>query len=212
VRAECTEEYRRSVRVFDRQLLSRPILSLGFGTFVMASSIAMIAPLEQTFNQRLSLSATTFGIAFSALLFSRIATQIPLGHLSDRRGRKRLIVSGLLVLAVSLAPMGLVTSIWQLVALRILQGVATAAVAAPAFALAGDLARAGGEGRQMSIITMGFGLGIAAGTFAAGILAVVSLALPFWVAACATLLAALVVYRNVPETVARSEGAAAKQA
>ena len=177
----------------------------------MASSIAMIAPLEQVFNQRLGQSATAFGIAFSALLFSRLATQIPLGHLSDRRGRKRLIVGGLLAMAIAMAPMGLVRTTWQLVGLRIVQGVTTAAVAAPSFALAGDLARAGGEGRQMSIVTMGFGLGIAVGTFAAGLLAVVSLALPFLIAAVATLLAAWTVHRNVPETVVRSiaEGAQA---
>lgn len=201
VRAVVTDEQRRSVKVFDRSLLSVPILSLGFGTFVMASSIAMIAPLEQLFNARFGTTATVFGMAFSSLLVARLVVQIPLGHLSDQRGRKRLIVGGLSLLAVSLVPMGFVNSMWQLIGLRVLQGVATGAVAAPAFALAGDLASAGGEGRQMSIITMGFGLGVSVGTLAAGILAVVSLALPFLAAAAATVVAAWVVHRNVPETV-----------
>jgi MFS family permease len=40
--------------------------------------------------------------------------------------------------------------------------------------LAADLSKGGGEGRQMSIITMGFGLGIALGPLIAGILAVYS--------------------------------------
>jgi MFS family permease len=199
VRAEAPQEGRRPVRVFDRDVMSVPILSLGFGAFVMASSIAMIAPLEQVFNAKLGETATAFGIAFSALLVSRIAVQIPLGHLSDRRGRKRLIVGGLAVLAASLIPMGLVATTWQLVGLRVLQGLATGAVAAPTFALVGDLSSAGCEARQMGVVTMGFGLGIATGTLAAGILAVVSLALPFWVAGAASGIAAWVIQRNVSE-------------
>jgi MFS family permease len=193
-----------SVRVFDRNLISPPILALGFGTFVMATSIAMIAPLEQVFNARLNVSPTVFGLAFSMLLITRLATQIPTGHLSDRRGRKGLIVWGLVLLAASTAPMGYVTAAWQLMTLRAIQGVASGAIAAPTFALGGDLSCAGGEGRQMSIITMGFGLGIAVGTLMAGLLAVVSLALPFLAAAVAMVVASWTVFRVVPETVTRA--------
>jgi MFS family permease len=85
--------------------------------------------------------------------------------------------------------------------LRVLQGIASAGIAAPVFALAGDLSSSGGEGRQMSIVTMGFGLGIALGTLSAGIMAVYSLALPFFVGGVLSLLAAWVIHRNVPETV-----------
>jgi MFS family permease len=46
---------------------------------------------------------------------------------------------------------------------------------------AADLAKTGGEGRQMSLITMGFGLGLALGP----------------------LLGAWIVYRYVPETIVR---------
>jgi MFS family permease len=63
------------------------------------------------------------------------------------------------------------------------------------------MSRAGGEGRQMSIITMGFGLGIAVGPLMAGVLAVFFFQLPFWVAGVMSLIGAWVVYRYVPETV-----------
>ena len=53
----------------------------------------------------------------------------------------------------------------------IASGFTTAGVAAPAFALAGDLARKGGEGREMSYVTMGFGLGLGVGPLLAGALA-----------------------------------------
>ena len=53
----------------------------------------------------------------------------------------------------------------------------------------------------MSIITMGFGLGISFGPLLAGLLANFSLELPFLIAGLLTLLGALIVYKYMPETV-----------
>ena len=54
----------------------------------------------------------------------------------------------------------------------------------------------------MSLITMGFGLGIALGPLMAGVLAVYSFLLPFLVAGVLSLLGAWVVFHFVPETIA----------
>jgi MFS family permease len=193
-------EKRRPFKIFDRELASPAIFSAGFAIFVMANSFAMIAPLEQKIDARLGQSATAFAVAFSILMLTRIALQIPVGHLSDRIGRKGLVVGGLIAMAAASAPIAFVTSTWQLIVLRVLQGIASAAVAAPALALAGDLASAGGEGRQMAILTMGFGFGIAIGTLMSGLLAVVSFSLPFLVLAGLTLVAAWTVNHYVRET------------
>jgi MFS family permease len=192
-------------RIIEPSLLSAGILGVAFATFVMASGFTMMSALENQFNERLSMSAFMFSIAFSALLFSRIFTQVPLGRLSDRIGRKPIIVAGLIVLAPATALLGYATSVTQLTILRLVQGIGSAAVAAPAFAVAADLAQAGGEGRQMSIITMGFGLGIALGPLLAGVLAVHSFVLPFIVGGLFSLLGAWAVYKYVPETVNRTE-------
>jgi MFS family permease len=188
-------------RTWDRSLYANGMPALGFATFVMAGSFAMIAPLEQGLNTRLNETPTVFGVAFSALLMARIIVQFPLGRLSDRKGRKFLIVGGLALLALATLFIGWATAPWQFIALRIVQGIASGGIAAPVFALAGDLSRAGGEGRQMSIVTTGFALGIAMGTLFAGVLAVYSLALPFLVFGAMGLIAAVMVQRMVPETV-----------
>ncbi len=167
-----------------------------------------MSALENQFNARLNMNAFLFSIAFSALLFSRIFTQVPLGRLSDRIGRKPIIIAGLVLLGPATALLGYASSVTLLIILRLFQGIGSAAVAAPAFAVAADLAQAGGEGRQMSIITMGFGLGIALGPLLAGVLAVYSFVLPFIIGGILSLLGAWVVYRYVPETVDRAEKSA----
>jgi MFS family permease len=52
--------------------------------------------------------------------------------------------------------------------IMILEGAATAFIGSPSYALAGDMARRGGVGKQLSILTASFGLGLAIGPFLAG--------------------------------------------
>ncbi|MEJ2210728.1 MAG: MFS transporter [Anaerolineae bacterium] len=202
IRLDPSEYEVREFRLLDTSLLSASLVSLGFATFIMAVSFTLIAPLEQEINKQIGQTAAAFGLAFSALMLTRILVQVPLGRVSDRIGRKPLIVAGLVLMAIATVPMGLVQTTAELAGLRVLQGIASAGIAAPVFALAGDMSSHGGEGRQMSIVTMGFGLGAALGTLFAGILAVYSLALPFFVAGGASLLVALLVFYFVHEPAA----------
>jgi MFS family permease len=188
-------------RIIDRKLLSAGILGGAFATFVMASDFSMISALEAQINTRLNQTAFAFGVAFSALIISRLIFQIPLGRLSDRIGRKPLIIAGMILMAPATLFLGLVGTTFQFTGMRVAQGLASAAIAAPAFALGADLSSSGGEGRQMSIITMGFGLGIALGPLMAGVLAVSDFVLPFIVGGILALLGAWIIYRYVPETV-----------
>ena len=190
-------------------LPSPTILGLMVSTIVLACSLSMISALENEFNDRLSQTALGFGVAFSALTLSRLVVQIPIGRLSDRIGRKGLIIGGLVALAPLTVLFGYVTTTEQLVGLRLLQGVATAGVAAPAFALAGDLARKGGEGREMSFLTMGFGLGMGMGPLIAGGLAgYVGFKTPFYVVGAASLVAAAWVWLRAEESILPGEWAA----
>jgi MFS family permease len=188
-------------RIIDPALIEMGLISVGIATFIMSAAFSMMTTLETQFNERLDQTVVGFSIAFSALMVSRLFFQIPLGRLSDRIGRKPLILAGLILMIPATALLGVVTSIYQLTGLRILQGIASAGIAAPAFALAADLAKRGGEGRQMGVITMSFALGIALGPLIAGILALVSFELPFLVGGLLALVGVLIVIRFTPETV-----------
>lgn len=195
----------RRFQLFDISLMSPGIFSAGAATFSMAAAFSMVTTLENEFNSRLDMTAFGFSIAFSMLMVGRLIFQMPLGRLSDFAGRKPLILIGLIVMAPATALLGVVTSMTQLIILRLIQGVAAAGIAAPAFALAADLAKLGGEGRQMSIITMGFGFGIAVGPLLAGLLAVFSFELPFIAMGLLCLVGSWIVYRYMPETVERKK-------
>ena len=187
-------------RIIDRSLLNPGILSAGIATFLAANAFSMVTTLENEFNARLNMNAFSFSIAFSGLMIGRLLSQVPLGRLSDSIGRRPLVISGLLLMAPATILLGEATSMLQLTALRIFQGLASAAIVAPAFAVVADLSSADSAGRQMSVVTMGFGLGIALGPLIAGLLVVAFFDLPFLVAGGMSIIGAWIVYRKMPET------------
>jgi DHA1 family multidrug resistance protein-like MFS transporter len=85
---ETAEEVAETHERFGRQFFNGGILALGFATFVMAGSFSMMVTLEKQYAVRLHETALAFGTAISALMFSRIVLQVPLGWLSDRVGRR----------------------------------------------------------------------------------------------------------------------------
>lgn len=191
----------RRFRIIDLSLFSPGIISAAIATFTMACAFSMVTTLENEFNARLDITAIGFSVAFSMLMVGRLIFQIPLGRYSDFVGRKPIILVGLIFMAISTALLGESATLTELIILRLVQGAAAAAVAAPAFAVAADLSQSGGEGRQMSVITMGFGFGIAAGPLLAGLLAVVFFELPFIVIGAMSLIGAMIVFKYLPETV-----------
>lgn len=201
---DVSEVRAQPLRIIDPQVFTKELVALGAAMFLMASAFTMITTLEPQFNSRLDQTALGFGIAFSALTFARLIFQIPLGRLSDRIGRKPPIIAGLLVMAPVTALLGVAATTLQLTGLTAVQGIASAAIAAPGFALAADLSRHGGEGRQMSLMAMGFGFGIAVGPLIAGFLAVYAFALPFIVGGVLCVIGAWIVYHYVPETIMHS--------
>jgi MFS family permease len=196
----------RRLRIIDFSLVTPSIASAGLATFLMASVFTLITTLENEFTRRLNIGAFGFSLAFSALMIGRLLFQMPMGKLSDRLGRKPFVFFGLVLLAPATALLGEVRSLFEFTLLRFIQGFAAAAIVAPALALAGDEAQEGGQGRQMSIVTMGFGWGIAFGPLLAGVLSVLWFKLPFWVSGFLCLLGAGVVYRYMSETVERKHG------
>ncbi len=176
-----------------------PIFALGVVTFVMSACIALLAPIEPSVNERLGQGPFVFAVEFSALIAALAVVQPLVGSASDRVGRRTFIVAGLVGLVPGTLLQGLVTTPWQMVGARLLQGVSAAAVFAPALALAGDLSREGQSGAQLSVLTMAFGLGISFGQISAGYLIRYGFVIPFAFGALLAASTVFLVRSQVPE-------------
>ncbi|WP_188871961.1 MFS transporter [Halarchaeum rubridurum] len=197
-----------SIAVLDHERddkLLDPVFTLGLASLFMAIGIALISAIEADVNARLDQTAFLFGIEFAAFVLAQVLLQAPIGSASDSYGRKPFILYGLVLLAPATAVQGFVTEPWMMIVARFVQGVAGAAVFAPALALAGDYARAGQSGTQLSVLTMAFGLGVAIGPLASGALATVAYAAPFVLGGLLALLGAGLVYTQVSDKVKPGE-------
>ncbi|MEJ2657521.1 MAG: MFS transporter [Desulfobacterales bacterium] len=192
--------------IVDLSIVNRQLLSAAIATFLMASAFTLVTTLENQINSRLGIGAFGFGIVFSALMVGRLVFQVPMGHLSDRLGRKPFVAGGLVLMALTTALLGETSSLYLFAIERFVQGLASAAIVAPALAYAGDLAQEQSQcrrSRMMSLVTIGFGLGIAFGPLMAGALAIISYRLPFLVDGGLCLVGVVIVFIFMGETVER---------
>lgn len=188
-----------AVRARDDAHTLDPIFTLGLATLVMALCIALLASIEPDVNRRLGQDARWFGVEFAVFILSLSAFQPLVGKLSDRFGRRGFILVGLIGLAPTTLAQGLVTAPWEMVLARFTQGIAGAMVFAPSLALAGDLARRGQSGLQLSVLTMAFGIGISVGQLVAGFLVGFGFVTPFATGATLALLVSVLVWTQVEE-------------
>jgi MFS family permease len=175
---------RLHLQVWDREGRGLdPIFVLGGATLVMAACMALLSAIEPEVNERLGQGPVLFSVEFVALIAILAVLQPIVGRASDTYGRKPFIVAGLIALGPTTLGQGLVQTPWQMIGMRVLQGGAAAMVFAPALALAGDHARKGESGAQLSVLTVSFGLGIASGQLLAGAFVPFGFIVPFGIGA-----------------------------
>ena len=198
-----------SFRVFDRtgSQLFDPVFALGIVSFFMAVGIAVFATLGEIVNTELNQGPEMFGLQFAAFVLAQIFLQAPIGRATDFYGRKAFIVAGTILLVPTTLVQGLIPDLalgglsdsWVMFTARFLQGVAGAMVFAPALALAGDIAPDDESGSTLSVLTMAFGFGVAAGPLLAGILVAWGFVVPFAFAAALAGIGVAVVLTQVDE-------------
>ena len=192
-----------SVRVWNRDGSGLDsVFALALTTVVMAMSFAIFAPLANTINQRLGQGDLIFSLQFGAAVLANVLFQLPIGRLSDRFGRRPFLIGGFVLLLPATLLQGFVASSLAMGVLRFVQGASVAAVFAPSLALAGELAEEGQSGSTLSLLTMGFGLGIAFGTLLSGVLVGFGFAVPFVVATGGGAVGLALVYTQVREPTA----------
>lgn len=137
-----------------------------------------------------------FGTAFALMQFAFSPVQ---GALSDRFGRRPVILISNLGVGLDYVVMALAPSIWWLLAGRVISGIASASIAT-AFAYIADVTEPEKRAARFGMLGAAFGLGFVLGPAIGGLAGSVDPRLPFWIAAGLSLLNACYGYFVLPES------------
>ncbi|CAM5691797.1 Multidrug resistance protein MdtH [Lysinibacillus sphaericus] len=132
-------------------------IKLGFASVLLAH-VAFSVPIVGAAGQVLGMLIATFALA--QFVFSPIA-----GNLSDRYGRKNLIIFGLIVTGLGQISFGLSTDVWMLFVARFLGGLGSAFVAPPIMAFVADVTTYEERGKGMGMLGAAMSLGFMIGTW-----------------------------------------------
>ena len=137
------------------------------------------------------------GVALGIYGLTQAFFQIPLGLLSDRIGRKPVIVGGLAVFAIGSVVAAMADSMWGIILGRALQG--AGAIASAVMALAADLTREEHRVKVMALIGISIGASFAIALIVGPVLhSWAGLSVIFWVTALLALSGVLLVLTKVP--------------
>ncbi|MEQ4531025.1 MAG: MFS transporter [Mixta sp.] len=187
----------------------------GLGTVFSLRMLGMfmVLPVLTTYGMALQgASESLIGLAIGIYGLAQAIFQIPFGLLSDRIGRKPLIVGGLLVFVLGSIIAASTTSIWGVILGRALQG--SGAIAAAVMALLSDLTREQNRTKAMAFIGISFGVTFAIAMVLGPIIThALGLHALFWMiailASCGILITLLVV-PNAPHHVLNRESGMVK--
>ncbi|MGO4539692.1 MFS transporter [Paenibacillus sp. 2TAB19] len=176
------------------------ILLLMLNIFLVFTGIGLIIPIMPTYMNELHISGSIVGLLVAAFSLTQLLFSPLAGRLSDSLGRKKLIIAGMIVFAVSEWLFGISNGPLFLFVSRMLGGVGAALIMPAVMAYTADVTsneeRAAGMGYINAAITTGFIIGPGIG----GYLAEFGLRVPFYAAAVAGLVAALITALVLPES------------
>ncbi|CEA02378.1 Tetracycline resistance protein, class B [Metalysinibacillus saudimassiliensis] len=174
------------------------LYTLMFTMFVTMSGIGLIIPVMPRYLETFGVAGQVLGLliatfAFSQFIFSPIA-----GNLSDRYGRKNLILCGLVVYGLAQVAFGLATSIPLLFLSRFFGGLGSAFIVPPVMAFVADITTYEERGKGMGMIGAAMSFGFMIGPGIGGFLSKVSLHFPFYMAGVFALIAVILSFFILP--------------
>ncbi len=159
--------------------ISLAILQTGFG---------IVMPIFPYYIVELGVGATELGILAASFAVTRILFAGPLGRLSDKVGRKPVLLGALVGFAIANVAYAMAENVVVMILARAMEGAVSAGFFPAANAFVSDMTIAENRGTAMGYLSMGNMVGFIIGPMVGGGLAqFLGLKLPFIVAAIATM-------------------------
>src|SRR5260370_31477936 len=175
-----------------------PLASILSIVFIDLIGFGMIIPILPLYAQRFQATEWQIGILLASYSFMQFLASPVLGWLSDRYGRKPVLLCSLVGSAARYLLMANAASIGMLFAAGILAGIGGASVGT-ASAYIADITPPEDRSKRIGLIGAAFGIGFVLGPAIGGILSNFSVIAPFWFAAILSVLNAILMWIVLPE-------------
>ena len=186
--------------------MSRPLIIIFLTVFVNLVGFGIIIPLLPFYAQTFGASPLVIGLLFASFSLSQLLATPALGVLSDRWGRRPVLIFSLLGTVVSFAMLALAQSLLMLFAARIIDGLSGGNITT-ARAYIADVTEPHERAKAYGMLGAAFGLGFIVGPALAGVFSHISYTAPIWAAAAVTVIATAMAWFWLPETVHRGSAA-----
>ncbi len=177
-------------------LLSVVMDSMGIG-LIMPVMPDLIREIEGT---DLSNAAVWGGLLATIFALMQFFFGPTVGNLSDRYGRRPVLLISLVVMSFDYVLMAVAGTMWLLIIGRVIGGI-TAATQSTAAAYMADVSKPEEKAANFGLIGAAFGVGFVLGPILGGVLAEYGTRAPFWAAAFLAAANAVFGYYVLPETV-----------
>jgi len=183
-----------------------PLFVLFLTVFIDLVGFGIIIPVLPLYAENFHATPMVIGWLTGVYSGMQIIFTPILGKLSDRFGRRPVLLVSIAGTAVGFALMGFAQSLTLLFVARILAGITGGNISIPQAYIA-DVTAPEKRSRAMGMIGAAFGLGFAFGPLIGGMMSRISYSAPFYFAAGLAVANALLVYLILPESLSREHRA-----
>ncbi|HKG20663.1 MAG TPA: MFS transporter [Blastocatellia bacterium] len=176
-----------------------PLVIIFITVFIDLVGFGIVIPILPLYARRFDASETVIGLLLGIFSAMQFIFSPVLGRLSDKVGRRPVLLLSLIGTSVGFLIMGMADTLWLLFLARIIDGISGGNIST-AQAYIADVTPPDQRARGMGLIGAAFGLGFVVGPALGGILSRISLSAPFFFAAGLAAANAIALYFLLPES------------
>ncbi|WP_045520949.1 MFS transporter [Neobacillus niacini] len=179
-----------------------PILFLVM--FLVMIGFGIIIPVLPFYAEKMGASPTQLGLLMAVYSLMQLIFAPFWGRLSDRIGRKPIMMIGIAGLSLSFFMQAMATELWMLFAARIIGGLLSSANMPTAMAYVADITTPENRGKGMGIVGAAVGLGFVFGPAIGGIFSKSSMSMPFYLAGASSLITLVIIFFFLKESLQKN--------